>query len=116
MHLEITSTLALNHSIGSLFPPAHSILTSHSVVIGAIQGQLRNAFSKIEKLNAKNGFNFAIAVGDLFDGESEEVQDLLNGSLVPAIPIYFTVGEKGFPQSVVDKLSKEEEVRHTSIL
>lgn len=81
------------------------------MVIGAIRGQLRNAFTKLSKLHAKNSFNFCIAVGDLFDGESEELNELLSGKLLPAIPIYFTVGQNAFPQSVVEKLSKDEDVR-----
>jgi hypothetical protein len=82
----------------------------NSIVVGAVQGQLRSAFSKIGTLHAKNQFTFAIISGDLFAEDDDEVTDLLSGNIVVPLPTYFTVGLNQFPQRVVDKLAKEEEV------
>lgn len=82
----------------------------NSIVVGAVQGQLRSAFSKIATLHAKNTFTFAIISGDLFAEDDDEVTDLLDGKIVVPLPTYFTVGLSQFPQRIVDKLTKDDEV------
>lgn len=54
-------------------------------------------------------------VGDLFgDGsseqESEEIRDLVNGSLVVPLPTYFSVGNNYLPQPIVERLEIADEV------
>lgn len=78
--------------------------------MGAVQGQLRSAFTKIGTLHAKNSFTFAIISGDLFAEDDDEVTDLLDGKIVIPLPTYFTVGLSQFPQRVIDKLSNDDEV------
>lgn len=78
--------------------------------MGAVQGQLRSAFTKISTLHAKNSFTFAIISGDLFAEDDDEVTDLLGGKIVIPLPTYFTVGLSQFPQRVIDKLSSDDEV------
>lgn len=78
--------------------------------MGAVQGQLRSAFTKIGTLHAKNSFTFAIISGDLFAEDGDEVTDLLDGKIVIPLPTYFTVGLSQFPQRVIDKLSNDDEV------
>lgn len=82
----------------------------NSIVVGAVQGQLRLAFSKIATLHAKNKFTFAIISGDLFAEDDDEVTALLDGKIIIPLPTYFTVGLSQFPQRVVDKLAKDDEV------
>jgi hypothetical protein len=98
------------------FPQSHfphdsiNSLFLNSIVLGAVQGQLRSAFSKINTLHTKNSFTFAIISGDLFAEDDDEVSDLLDGKIIVPLPTYFTVGLSQFPQRVVDKLEKDEEV------
>lgn len=86
-------------------------MSRNSIVIGAVNGQLQSAFSKIGTLHAKNNFTFAIIVGDLFDEDDDVVTDLLSGKITVPLPTYFTVGLSQFPQRVIDKLLKDEDVR-----
>jgi hypothetical protein len=80
------------------------------IVIGAINGQLRPAFSKLTTLHAKAGFSFAIVTGDLFADDDDAVSDLLADKISIPLPTYFTVGLNPLPQRVVDRLSKDEDV------
>jgi hypothetical protein len=48
--------------------------------------------------------------GDLFAEEDQAVADLLAEKTSIPLPVYFTVGTKPLPQSVIDILSKDEEV------
>ncbi len=78
---------------------------------------MRETFKKIETLHAKNSFTFAVVSGDLFGEDDDAVKDLLAGNIAVHLPLYFTVGLNPFPQSVVDKLLKDEEARlRSSIL
>ena len=85
------------------------------MVIGAVNGQLRSAFSKISNLHAKNSFTLAIVSGDLFGEDDQEVADLLEGKISVPISTYFTVGQNPFPASVADKLSRDENVSPRAI-
>lgn len=71
---------------------------------------MRSAFTKIGTLHAKNSFTFAIISGDLFAEDDDEVKDLLEGKIIVPLPTYFTVGLSQFPQRVIDKLTKDDEV------
>ena len=92
------------------------MLTSlSSLVVGSVQGDLRKAFEKINKLQAKQNFNLAIVVGDLFapddkDGSSEEIDALLSGKINVPLSTYFTVGDSPFPEKVKAKLDAETDL------
>lgn len=90
-------------------------LFQNRIVIGAINGQLQSAFTKIGTLHAKNNFTFAIVSGDLFSEDDDAVTDLLNGKITIPLPTYFTIGLNPFPQRVIDKLSTDEDVSNTSL-
>ncbi|KFY29548.1 hypothetical protein V493_02293 [Pseudogymnoascus sp. VKM F-4281 (FW-2241)] len=85
-------------------------MASKIIVIGAVQGQLRSAFTKIATLHGKNSFTFAIISGDLFAEDDDEVTELLDGKIIVPLPTYFTVGLSQFPQRVVDKLANDDEL------
>lgn len=90
------------------------ILTVRRLVVGSIQGHLKKAFDKISKLQAKQNFNLALIVGDLFgsandEGNSEDLQALLQGQINVPLPTYFTVGDSSFPEIVKEKLEGEDD-------
>jgi hypothetical protein len=85
------------------------------LVVGSVQGQLKKAFEKISKLQAKQNFALAIIVGDLFgpegdDSGSEELQTLLRGQINVPLPTYFTIGTSPFPESVSAKLEADDDL------
>lgn len=85
------------------------------IIIGDVNGELREVFTKLAKLHAKQGFSFAIVAGDLFgDGTSEREQDeifaLLHGSIAVPLPTYFSLGSRPLPARVVDKIESNDEV------
>jgi hypothetical protein len=85
------------------------------LVVGSIRGQLKKAFEKISKLQAKQNFALVIVVGDLFgpaDSEvySDELRSLLQGQIKVPVPTYFTVGSSAFPEVVKEKLEAEDDV------
>lgn len=92
-----------------------SLQLTHRLVVGNVNGALSEVFTKLAKLQAKQGFAFAIVIGDLFgncseDREVEELSSLLRGALQVPLPTYFTVGSRDIPQRVVEKLEADDEV------
>ena len=84
-------------------------------MVGSVQGHLRNALGKLSKLHKKQDFSFCIVVGDLFgdgsvEGQAEELEELLKGTLKLSLPTYFTVGDFPLPQRVIEKLEAGDEV------
>jgi hypothetical protein len=68
---------------------------------------------KLAKIHKKQEFSFCIVVGDFFGEDStaeqsEELDELLAGSLRVPLPTYFTVGERAFPQRVLERLEKPD--------
>lgn len=90
-------------------------LTSRSIVLGDINGQLQTAFHKISTLHAKNKFSLALVSGNLFSADDNAVTDLLAGKIVIPLPTYFTVGSKALPQRIIDKIEKDEEVMRSPL-
>lgn len=80
--------------------------------VGAVQGQLEKAFTKIAKLHAKNEFAFALIVGDLFadEGSNDEVKKILDGQIAVPLPTYFTLGDVALPPTVQEKAEVDNEV------
>lgn len=90
-------------------------LTCSRVVLGSVNGALKKFFAKLQKLQAKQEFSFAIIVGDLFsetldESQAQEELDLLNGSLNVPLPTYFGIGDHSLPARVGDKLEASGEV------
>lgn len=78
--------------------------------------QLKKAFTKLAKLNAKQNFAFAIVVGNLFgdsstESELDEISGLLQGNINVPVPTYFTIGDLPLPTRIVEKIeSNNDEV------
>ena len=85
-------------------------LTTYSIVLGDINGQLQQAFAKLTSLHTKNNFSLAIVAGNLFADDNDAVVDLLTGKITIPLPTYFTVATHPLPQQIIDKIEKDEEV------
>jgi hypothetical protein len=85
-------------------------LTTYSIVLGDISGQLQQAFAKLTSLHTKNNFSLAIVTGNLFADDNDAVVDLLTGKITIPLPTYFTVATNPLPQAIIDKIEKDEEV------
>jgi hypothetical protein len=97
---------------GFLFAPqSEGELTTYSIVLGNINGQLKQAFAKLTSLHTKNNFSLAIVTGNLFADDDDAVVDLLTGKITIPLPTYFTVATNPLPQQIIDKIEKDEEVR-----
>lgn len=86
-----------------------------SIVIGNVNCELREVFTKLAKLQAKQNFAFAIIAGDLFgdctsEKELDEVTGLLHENIVVPLPTYFTLGSRPLPTRVVEKIEAKDEV------
>lgn len=79
-------------------------------MLGAVNGQLQLAFTKLSSLHAKNKFSFAIVAGDLFAEDNDAVTELLAGNIAIPLPTYFTVGTSPLPARIIEKIEKDEEV------
>lgn len=84
-------------------------------MVGSVQGNFKKAFEKISKLQAKQKFDLAIIVGDVFgsatnDTTSDDLRALLNGQIHIPLPTYFTIGDSAFPDVVRAKLEADEDV------
>jgi hypothetical protein len=91
-------------------------LTSCSIVLGDVNGQLQAVFKKLTTLHEKNKFSLAVIAGNLFSEDNESVSDLLAGTLSLPLPTYFTVGTSPLPRRIIEKIEKDEEVRLYSLL
>lgn len=84
-------------------------------MIGNVNCELREVFTKLAKLQAKQNFAFAIIAGDLFgdctsEKELDEVTGLLHENIVVPLPTYFTLGSRPLPTRVVEKIEAKDEV------
>ncbi|RDW78045.1 hypothetical protein BP5796_05897 [Coleophoma crateriformis] len=85
-------------------------MASKIVVIGDVNGQLQSLFTKLSGLQKKQNFNFALVVGNLFADDDETVSELLNNKITIPLPTYFTVGSRALPQTITERLSKDEDI------
>ena len=86
-----------------------------SVVIGNVNCELREVFTKLAKLQAKQNFAFAIIAGDLFgdcttEKELDEVTALLQENIIVPLPTYFALGSRPLPTRVVERIEAKDEV------
>ena len=67
----------------------------------------------LETLHKKQNFAFAIVTSNLFAAgqDDEALHELLNGTIRVPLTTYFTVGTTPLPQSVVERIEKDEDVR-----
>lgn len=77
--------------------------------MGPVNGAIRNAFTTLSKIQAKQDLSFAVILGDLFTSldsavGSDDVPALLNGDIRVPLPTYFTIGREPLPAEVVTKL------------
>lgn len=84
-------------------------------MVGSIQGNFKKAFDKISKLQAKQNFDLAIIVGDVFastsdDTTTDNLQALITGQVQIPLPTYFTTGDSAFPDVIRTKLESDEDV------
>ena len=91
------------------------ILTYPRAVLGSVNGALKKFFAKLQKLQAKQEFSFAIILGDLFtktpdESQNQELLDLLTGALNVSLPTYFGIGNHPLPARVAEKLEASGEV------
>ncbi|OAX84696.1 hypothetical protein ACJ72_00938 [Emergomyces africanus] len=90
-------------------------MASKIIVLGSVNCSIKEVFTKLAKLQAKQNFAFAIIAGDLFgDGSSEEenkdIAALLGGTISVPLPTYFTVGNHPIPTRIVEKVESDDEV------
>ena len=67
-------------------------------------------FTKLSTLQAKQNFSIALVTGNLFAEDDETVADLLAGKISIPLPTYFTVGTTPLPQSIIERIEKDEDV------
>lgn len=84
-------------------------------MIGNVNCELREVFTKLAKLQAKQNFAFAVIAGDLFgdctsEKELDEVTGLLHENIVVPLPTYFTLGSRPLPTRVVERIEAKDEV------
>lgn len=65
---------------------------------------------KLSTLQAKQNFSIALVTGNLFAEDDETVADLLAGKISIPLPTYFTVGTTPLPQSIIERIEKDEDV------
>ncbi|KAL5334241.1 CwfJ C-terminus 2-domain-containing protein-like protein [Aspergillus crustosus] len=90
-------------------------MASKIVVVGNVNCELQDVFTKLAKLHVKQSFSFAIIAGDLFDECSTEhkiqqLTSLLQGTIAVPLPTYFTLGSKPLPARVIEQLEANDEV------
>ncbi|EME42564.1 hypothetical protein DOTSEDRAFT_89929 [Dothistroma septosporum NZE10] len=85
------------------------------IVVGDVNSQLSDIFTKLGKLHAKNAFALAIIAGNLFgdpdlasDEQNQELADLLGGKIQVPLPTYFALGHRALPTAVIDKLNSDQ--------
>ncbi|KAL2810832.1 CwfJ C-terminus 2-domain-containing protein-like protein [Aspergillus granulosus] len=90
-------------------------MASKIIVIGNVNCELQDVFTKLAKLHVKQGFSFAIITGDLFgdcstEQELKQMTDLLSGHIIVPLPTYFTLGSKPLPARVIEQIEANDEV------
>ncbi|KAL3460242.1 CwfJ C-terminus 2-domain-containing protein-like protein [Aspergillus heterothallicus] len=90
-------------------------MVSKIIVIGNVNCELQDVFTKLAKLHVKQSFSFAIVAGDLFgdcstEQELKQMTDLLSGHILVPLPTYFTLGSKPLPARVIEQIEVNDEV------
>ncbi|KAL4945654.1 hypothetical protein BDV06DRAFT_16357 [Aspergillus oleicola] len=90
-------------------------MASKIVVVGNVNCELQEVFTKLAKLHVKQNFSFAVIAGDLFgdctsEHELQQMTALLQGSICVPLPTYFTLGSKALPARVIEQIEANDEV------
>ncbi|GAB1215181.1 hypothetical protein ATERTT37_004367 [Aspergillus terreus] len=90
-------------------------MASKIVVLGDVNCEFREVFTKLAKLHVKQNFSFAIVAGDLFgdcstERELDEITALLQQNITVPIPTYFTLGNHPLPTRVIEQIEANDEV------
>ncbi|KAI9376240.1 CwfJ C-terminus 2-domain-containing protein-like protein [Aspergillus egyptiacus] len=90
-------------------------MASKIVVLGNVNCELQEVFTKLAKLHVKQNFSFAIIAGDLFgdctsEHELQQMTALLQGNILVPLPTYFTLGSRPLPTRVIEQLEANDEV------
>ncbi|RDW93738.1 CwfJ domain protein [Aspergillus mulundensis] len=90
-------------------------MASKIVVIGDVNCELQEVFTKLAKLHVKQSFSFAIITGDLFgdcssEHELQQMTALLQGNIAVPLPTYFSLGSKALPARVIEQIEANDEV------
>ncbi|KAL3478098.1 CwfJ C-terminus 1-domain-containing protein-like protein [Aspergillus californicus] len=90
-------------------------MASKIVVVGDVNCELQDVFTKLAKLHVKQSFSFAIIAGDLFgdcttEHELQQMTALLHGNILVPLPTYFTLGSKPLPARVLEQIEANDEV------
>ncbi|RKF63427.1 CWF19-like protein mug161 [Erysiphe neolycopersici] len=80
------------------------------IIVGDVNGQLQQVFSKLRDLHAKNNFDFAIIAGNLFSDDPKSINDLISGNIIIPLCTYFTVGDIPLPELIISKIRENEEI------
>ncbi|KAH1496348.1 hypothetical protein LV164_007653 [Aspergillus fumigatus] len=90
-------------------------MASRIVVVGSVNCELREVFTKLAKIHVKQNFSIAIIVGDLFgdcssEHELDEISALLQGNINVPLPTYFGLGNRPLPTRIVERIEANDEV------
>ncbi|KAL4922848.1 CwfJ C-terminus 1-domain-containing protein-like protein [Aspergillus aurantiobrunneus] len=90
-------------------------MASKIVIIGNVNCELQDVFTKLAKLHVKQHFSFAVIAGDLFgdcsaEHELQQMTALLQGSISVPLPTYFTLASKPLPARVIEQIEANDEV------
>lgn len=87
----------------------------NSVVAGDINGHFTEFFAKLAGHHVKQNFAFGIIAGNLFSDQDAtshsgqtELDNLLRGNIEIPFPIYFSLGHRQLPPSVIERLESNE--------
>ncbi|KAL4877550.1 CwfJ domain protein [Aspergillus karnatakaensis] len=90
-------------------------MASKIVVVGNVNSELQDVFTKLAKLHVKQSFSFAIIAGDLFgecstEHEIQQMTALLQGTISVPLPTYFTLGSHPLPARIIEQIEANDEV------
>ncbi|KAI1003794.1 hypothetical protein K3495_g4416 [Podosphaera aphanis] len=85
-------------------------MSNKIILLGSINGHLEPVFTKLASLHAKNHFNFALIVGNLFSADQDISTALFSSNISIPLPTYFTVGSTPLPEEIINKIEKNEEI------
>ncbi|KAI8926861.1 CwfJ C-terminus 1-domain-containing protein-like protein, partial [Entophlyctis helioformis] len=83
------------------------------LVVGSLDGRLKQAFAKVAAIHAKHGpFDLMLCTGDLFgpdpDQQVADLEALLSRSLTPPLPTYFVSGRHPIAPKVAEIIDRSD--------
>ncbi|PLN74981.1 CwfJ C-terminus 2-domain-containing protein-like protein [Aspergillus taichungensis] len=85
------------------------------IVIGDVNCELRDVFTKLAKLQVKQNFSMAIITGNLFgdcstEQELDQISALLQENISVPLPTYFGLGSRPLPTRIIERIEANDEV------